>query len=103
MTFRIDGIIYRDDQWEFRFKGVEGKGVYGTLIARTGGLFLVDDRMTGRATLLIPDIAIPGDATKQEASRRLADALNRAGWGPEVNQAGTIVDSETYIYPPGRF
>lgn len=45
----------------------------------------------------MPTFRIPEGADKQAASRILAEALHTLGWGPEVDQAGNIVNSTTYV------
>lgn len=103
MTFRIDSVTFetRDEnpgygRIIFDIKGVEGRGEYALLCATSDGLFLAQ-RISGELKLLVPAFRIPAGADKQAASRILADALHRLGWGPEVDQAGNVVNSKTYV------
>lgn len=103
MTFRIDSVSFetRDGSPEygrviFDIKGIEGQGEYGLLCATSDGLFLAH-RISGELKLLVPTFRIPAGADKQAVSRLLADALHRLGWGPEVDQAGNVVDSTMYV------
>lgn len=97
MTFRIDGFGFTRGKWEFHFKGVEGKGVYGRVVVEPEGLVL-EDAPEHERRLLVPGLTIADDASKQDASRILAKAFHDLGWGPEVNKNNNVVDSETFIY-----
>lgn len=108
MTFRIDSVAFEtreDSPWHgrviFDIKGIEGRGEYGLLCATPDGLFLAP-RISGELELLLPTFRIPKGADKQAASRILAEALHTLGWGPEVDQAGNIVSSKTYVLQPMR-
>ena len=101
MTFRIDSVAFETCEgspWYgrviFDIKGIEGRGKYGLLCATEGGLFLAQ---SGELELLAPTFRIPAGADKQTASRLLAEALHALGWGPEVDQAGNLVNSATYV------
>lgn len=98
MTYRIDSVERGDWGWRINIKGVEGKGVYGRLVtARDGrGLYVVDeDDITrskpGRQLLPAAEFAIPRECSLDDAKQRVAEALTRLGWGPEVNNAGRII------------
>ena len=45
MTFRIDHVSLKECRWECTFKGVHGKGRYGTLVTGSNGsgLYLLSD------------------------------------------------------------
>lgn len=93
MTFRIDEVRQRNGEWVFGIKGVKGEGVYGTLITDDDGrgLYLMDAESVAPPTtfpeLISPEaFHVPIDTTREEASRLLAIALHRLGWGPEVGQ-----------------
>lgn len=103
MTFRIDRVACDtrgDGPWGgsvlFDIKGIEGRGEYGRLRAALDGLFL-EQRLSGELELLVPGFRIPAGADAQAASRILAEALHTLGWGPEVDQAGRVVNSATYV------
>lgn len=103
MTFRIDSVSFEARDGSpghgriiFDIKGIEGQGEYGLLCATSDGLFLAH-RISGELKLLVPTFRIPEGADKQGASRILADALHRMGWGPEVDQSGNVVNSKTYV------
>lgn len=103
MTFRIVGVSFEtreESTWlgrvVFDIKGIEGRGEYGLLCATPDGLFRAH-RITGELEQLMPTFRIPEGADKQAASRILAEALHTLGWGPEVDQAGNIVNSTTYV------
>ena len=98
MTFRIDEMELGSSGWRVQIKGMEGKGIYGRLTTAPDGrgLFVVDDqdismRKPGRRLLAEPEFCVPPDTKPEDAMRRVADALERLGWGPEVNQAGKVV------------
>jgi hypothetical protein len=104
MTFRIDTVSFvtrENSPWygrvTFDIKGIEGRGEYGLLCATPDGLFLAQ---SAELELLVPTFRIPEGADKQAASRLLAEALHTLGWGPEVDQAGNIVNSKTYVLQP---
>lgn len=106
MTFRIDSVAFEmgeEGPWKgrviFDIKGVGGRGEYGLLCATSGGLFLV---LSAGLQLLVPTFRIPEASDRQATSRLLAEALHSLGWGPEVDQAGNIVDSTTYLLEPMR-
>lgn len=108
MTFRIDMVSFETREKSpgygrviFDIKGIAGRGEYGLLCATPDGLFLAH-RGTGELEQLVPTFRIPAGADKQVASRILADALHKLGWGPEVDQAGNIVNSTTYVLQPMR-
>ncbi len=101
MTFRIDSVAFEtreDSPWYgrviFEIKGIEGRGEYGLLYATEDGLFRAQ---SGELELLAPTFRIPEGSNRQAASRLLAEALHKLGWGPEVDQAGNVVDSTTYV------
>jgi hypothetical protein len=103
MTFRIDTVNFdtrEDSLWQgrviFDIKGIAGRGEYGLLCATPDGLFLAH-RSSGELERLVPTFRIPEGADKQAASRLLAEALHTLGWGPELDQAGNIVGSTTYL------
>lgn len=103
MTFRIDSVVFESREESagygrviFDIKGIKGRGEYGLLCATPDGLFLAH-RISGELERLVPDFRIPEGADKQAASRTLADALHILGWGPEVDQAGNVVNSKTYV------
>ncbi len=98
MAFRIDRIANFVGRWRFQIKGIGGQGIYGVLITGTDDHVLCDEE--GR--IIDESFYVPADASSQEASRLLASALHRADWGPEVNQAGSVVASATYEYQLGR-
>lgn len=98
MTFRIDSVERGDWGWRLNLKGMEGKGVYGRLVTTLDGhgLYVVDEEdMTrskpGRQLLPAAEFAIPLECGPDEAKQRVAGALTKLGWGPEVNNAGRII------------
>lgn len=98
MTFRIDEIELEEQGWRVQFKGLDGKGVYARLITTPDGrgLYVVDDgdiilRKLGRQLLGENEFRISRESTREAATRCVAAALTRLGWGPEVNKAGKIV------------
>ncbi|MDP3512503.1 MAG: hypothetical protein Q8S20_07120 [Sulfuritalea sp.] len=103
MTFRIDQVSF-DTRGKrpqcgrviFDIKGIDGRGEYGRLCAAPDGLFL-EQRLSGALKPLVPSFRIPAGADTQAASRILAETLHTLGWGPEVDQAGHVVDSKTYV------
>ena len=102
MTFRIDRINFETasrhpycGSWEIEFKGVKGKGEYGTLRVMQDKLFLQTWKQEPELVLL-SECVIPPDADKQIVSRCVAQALLALGWGPECNQNGNVVDSDCY-------
>ena len=103
MTFRIDYIRRRhEDEWEFDIKGIEGRGVYGIVLTdgKGRGLYLKGPEPDfppsfNRRELLPPEeFRVPPDATPEEATRLLAVALNRIGWGPEVDQRNRLREDD---------
>ena len=98
MTFRIDSVEQGDWGWRINLKGIEGKGVYGRLVTALDGhgLYVVDeDDMTrckpGRKLLPADEFAIPRECNLDEAKQRVAEALTKLGWGPQVNNPGRII------------
>jgi len=98
MTFRIDSVEQGDWGWRINLKGLEGKGIYGRLVTALDGhgLYVIDeDDITrckpGRQLLPAAEFAIPCECSLDDARRRVAEALTRLGWGPEVNNAGRII------------
>jgi hypothetical protein len=101
MTFRFEEVrhqkISRDGAhgWHWRFKGVKGQGVYGSIVtnAQGQGAYLLADgdwpgtpgweqRLTCIAT---PEaFSVPGDASVEDAKEALAAVLIAIGWGPRV-------------------
>jgi hypothetical protein len=104
MTIRIDRIYFETaprhpycGSWEIEFKGVEGRGEYGTLRVMQDKLYLQTwTEQLAPDLVLLSECVIPSDADKQIVSRCVAQALLTLGWGPECNQNGTLVDSATY-------
>lgn len=98
MTFRIDEIELEEQGWRVQFKGLDGKGVYARLITAPDGrgLYVVDDgditlRKPGRHLLGEDEFRISRESTREAAMRRVAEALTKLGWGPEVDNAGRVV------------
>lgn len=98
MTFRIDSVEKGDWGWRINLKGLEGKGVYGRLVTALNGhgLYVIEeDEITrskpGHQLLPAAEFAIPSECTLDEAKQRVAAALTRLGWGPEVNNVGRII------------
>ena len=100
MTFRIDYLYRREgtDGWVFDIKGIEGRGIYGTLVTNPEGraLYLEDQEHLiaippGSLLLSATEFCVPANSSKAQAMRILALALLRLGWGPEVNQQNKVV------------
>lgn len=100
MTFRIDYLHRREgtDAWSFDIKGIEGRGVYGRLLtdAEGRGLYLEDEGLLipiqlGTKLLSAAEFCVPPNTSKAEATRLLALALHRMGWGPQVDQRNQIM------------
>lgn len=100
MTFRIDYLYRREgtEGWVFDIKGIEGRGVYGTLVTNPEGraLYLEDQEHLiplppGTLLLSATEFCVPANSSKAQAMRMLALALLRLGWGPEVNQQNKVV------------
>ncbi|MDO9007543.1 MAG: hypothetical protein Q7U80_04915 [Thiobacillus sp.] len=100
MTFRIDYLHRSEgtDAWSFDIKGIEGRGVYGTLVTNPEGraLYLEDQEHLipippGTLLLSATEFCVPANSSKAQAMRILALALLRLGWGPEVNQQNKVV------------
>jgi hypothetical protein len=107
MTFRIDRITFNtsEDNQLFgsvscSFKGYEGRGEYANLCAMPGGLYFLPPGISFEYLMLVPGFEIPAGADRQTASRCFAKALHELGWGPEVDQNGNVVDSETFQWVP---
>lgn len=97
MTFRIDYSRRHEGEWEFRIKGIEGKGVYGAVLTDGNGrgLYLKGFEPElppfNRQELVPPEgFHVPPEATPEQANRLLAVTLNRLGWGPEVDQRNRL-------------
>ena len=102
MTFRFEDVRYQkisrdgDHAWHWRFKGVYGKGVCGSIVTNPQGqgvYLLAEGDYPGlprdweqRRTCLIssPDVSVAPDATVDEAMNALAEVLLNLGWGPRV-------------------
>lgn len=98
MTFRIDSVEQGDWGWRINLKGLEGKGVYARLVTAIDGhgLYIVDeDDITrikpGRQLLPAAEFAIPCECNLDGAKQRVAEALTKLGWGPEVINVGKII------------
>ncbi|TCV85823.1 hypothetical protein [Sulfurirhabdus autotrophica] len=91
MAYRIDNVSENTGIWCWKVKGINGKGVYGTLTTGLNGRGLYQVNMGIRHTLIIPErFHVPPDLPTGEASLLLGLALDQMGWGPEVNQEGEI-------------
>lgn len=102
MTFRFEEVRYQktnrtgDRAWHWRFKGVYGQGVYGSIVTNPQGqgvYLLAEFDFPGwprdweqRLTCLVPsgDFSIAPDVTVDEAKDALAEVLLKLGWGPRV-------------------
>ena len=102
MTFRFEEVRYQktsrtgDHAWHWRFKGVYGKGVYGSIVTNPqgSGVYLLAERdypgllrdWEQRLTCLAPpaNFSIAPDVTVDEAMDALAEVLLQLGWGPRV-------------------
>jgi len=102
MTFRFEEVGYQktsptgDHAWHWRFKGVYGKGVYGSIVTNPHGqgvYLLAEGDYVGlsqdweqRLTCLVPPhrFSIAPDVTVDEAKDALAEILLELGWGPRV-------------------
>lgn len=98
MTFRIDSVEQGDWGWRINLKGLEGKGIYGRLVTAFNGygLYVVDENditrsKPGRQLLPAAEFVIPREYSLDEAKQRVAEALTKLGWGPEVNNVGKII------------
>lgn len=102
MTFRIEEVRYqkidRDGRhaWHWRFKGVYGRGLYGSIVTNDQGrgrYLLAEGDFPGLpgdwesrlSCLVVPDgFGLAPDATIDRATEALATALLHLGWGPRV-------------------
>ena len=102
MTFRFEEVVYQktsstgDHAWHWRFKGVYGQGVYGSIVTNPQGrgvYLLAKFDFPGlppdweqRLTCLVPpaDFSIAPDVTVDEAKDALAEVLLKLDWGPRV-------------------
>lgn len=101
MTFRFDEVRYQQidregsHAWHWRFKGVHGRGIYGSIVtnAQGQGAYLLDEwDMPGdpgweqRLTCLAPPetFSVPSDADAEVAKDALAALLLDLGWGPRI-------------------
>lgn len=101
MTIRIDQIRRQGNLWEFGIKGMKGQGVYGTLITGDDGrgLYIKHQRFDmpkppyyEREDLIAPEsFFIPNDSSPEQASRLVALALIKLGWGPEVDRHNRLI------------
>ena len=101
MTIRIDQVRQKGDLWEFDIKGIQGQGVYGSLVTGDDGrgLYIKHLRFDlpsppyfEREDLVSPEtFHIPAGTSPTEASRLAAQALVALGWGPEVDQHNRLL------------
>ena len=102
MTFRFEEVQYQktsrtgDHAWHWRFKGVYGQGVYGSIVTNPRGqgvYLLAEGDFPGlprdweqRLTCLVPphDFSIAPEVSVDEAKDALAEVLLKLGWGPRV-------------------
>lgn len=100
MTFRFEEVNYKktsragDHAWHWRFKGVYGKGVYGSIVTNPQGqgvYLLAEGDWPGlhrdweqHLTCLAPphEFSIAPDVSVEEAKDALAVVLLALGWGP---------------------
>ncbi len=102
MTFRIEEVRYEKIDreghyvWHWRFKGVHGKGIYGSIVtgSQGRGLYLLaegdwpglDADWKRRLTCLAVSegFGVSPDASVEYATEALATFLIQIGWGPRV-------------------
>jgi hypothetical protein len=92
MAFRIDDTGCKLGVRNWRIKGINGEGIYGSLVtgAEGQGLYL-SDMGTLDEMLTAEQFSVSSTASPEEGSRKLSATLKRIGWGPEVNQIGEII------------
>jgi hypothetical protein len=101
MAYRLEETSYQkinregDHAWHWRFKGVEGKGIYGSIVTGVDcrGLYLLaegdfpgapgwKERLT---CIRSPEeFAIAADTPVEAAREAFSSALDNLGWGPRV-------------------
>ena len=102
MTFRIDKVTYPtinaagDRIWHWHLKGIEGRGIYGSLVTdRFGrGVYLLAEGdhlgfpkdWAERMTCIVSpdDFEVSSEAGIDQARDAMASVLLRIGWGPQV-------------------
>lgn len=110
MTFRIDHVRQRNGTWLFDIKGIQGQGVYGTLLTdgQGKGLYLMSSEipiptagskitncdLRGSLICSPEEFWIPAETSTTSVGRILAEALLRLGWGPEVDQRNRALRRE---------
>jgi len=110
MTFRIDDVSQCNlgesggRFWHWRIKGVDGRGVYGSIVTDTlgRGLYVLEgpgileygERIWPRRArcLIAPrDSYVSLEMSPRLARELLALVLDSLGWGPRVDQAGEVI------------
>jgi hypothetical protein len=110
MTFRIDGVsiwtLGESGQrfWHWRIKGIEGRGVYGSIVSNPQGRGMYILEGSEMLTLLRPDgyqrvrclmaprdVYVSFEQSPVIAREVLAIVLLCAGWGPRVDERGDVM------------
>lgn len=95
MTFRIDTISMDGagpSRWVCAFKGFRGQGVYGrALLDDSGSKLVLESTMEACERLVVPVVAAPISATREELRAWIGEHLEALGWGPEVDQDNELI------------
>jgi hypothetical protein len=96
MTFRIDSISLDGagaGRWSCAFKGFRGQGVYGrALLDDSRSKLVLESTMNSNERLVIPVIAAPNSASRNELHAWIGEQLEALGWGPEVDQSNELIE-----------
>lgn len=95
MTFRIDTISLDGagpGRWTCAFKGFRGQGVYGTaLLDDSRRRLVLESTMDSSERLVVPIVAAPVFASRNELHAWIGEQLEALGWGPEVDQSNELI------------
>ena len=96
MTFRIDTISGNGaglGRWTCAFKGFRGQGVYGrALLDDSRSKLVLESTMDSNERLVVPVVAPPMTASRNELHAWIGEQLEALGWGPEVDQSNEVIE-----------